>query len=90
MSTKEDLKERASMIQSLRMHPGFQLFRDVLQGAEDGSYTAMMKAKDAHELAKHAGAHFAVAQLRSWAERELAAIDLMLQEVPEQLTSEDL
>lgn len=80
MANSDELKTRASMIRGLMLHPGYELMDVMMKFVEEASYNALMSSKDAHEMAKNAGAHRAAKDLRSWARRELDTVDLMLKQ----------
>ncbi len=74
------VKERVSIVRGFMLHPGYELFQEMIRLVEEASYNALMSSKDAHEMAKNAGAHRATKDLRSWAERELAHADMILKQ----------
>ncbi len=85
MDGKADIERRLVQIDSILTSPAWKLMDSKMAESEAYTYTSLVAASSPHEMAKLAGAHHAIRQLRTWPERERRA----LQDHLAQLLDED-
>lgn len=83
-------KARSHEIRHMMSTGGWKLFDGMLDHAEQNAYVESSKATDAWNGAKHHGAYHAVRYIRTWAARELDAIDRNIASVNESALQRDL
>ena len=81
MKMVEDLKGRLFVVDHFRRDPGFELFKQAMQQALDFSERAMVTTDNPHECAKQVGARHAIKSMMTWADREVDALRLQINEI---------
>lgn len=69
-----EAQERILALEQLMRSPGYLLLAEAMRDSANATYSLMMMSKDAHEMAKKAGAHHAIIQLIDWPQRELEGL----------------
>lgn len=78
-------KMREAGLRTLKSHPGFAHFEVMLKQQMEMAYGAMMKSKDAHEMAKSLGMHAALRDMSTWVDREVAACEAAIRSAVDDL-----
>ncbi len=74
MDEKVEIERRLIEIDSLLKSPTWVLIDAKMAEAEAYTYNALVAAGSGHDMAKQAGAHHAIRQLRTWPQRERNAL----------------
>lgn len=78
---KDDLIRRLHILNELRAHEGWKLFQAALLPAEQACMTKALTSENAHSMAMAIGGAKVAKDFSTWLDRELAMVELHLQQV---------
>lgn len=70
----DSLKEREMVLDRLLASDGWKAFEAAIRADLAAATKAMHQSPTGHDLAKHFGAHYALAHMLTWPEREMSLI----------------